>query len=534
MEIIVPVVADAFRQLKDYNEVMMARELYQFYNSSTELMKPLRLVGRVALKYIVAVGEHLKENKMGDEFEVFSKTIKKEKGLKIFGDKGVNNNPTWDRLKMLSSPDVELSLNDISETLRLLGGVIEELGKMATDRTKWTEKGFFKKDLHHIQPLHTIKRKEIKQLSIDSIWDITFNVQSGGGSWPMPALGELEEIRKAYRTIYDGADYTRVTKGMSKKEKGKIFDAQRGRGGKEGGVQDALPFQGSRRIRDMAVQHPETKDVQFIDKTEFGDWKKKGYALRPLSPDQKKFVMTSPGDKNGWAVRGMTLWKLKEGSTVWAIDRIFGLPPGADISGTTGDMMALLEVLINILYPPQGKLRVGVIDKRDITPVIELLYLFPFAAMVSLYHHTVLEMGLTLSFNDPAISYQVGYYTTLLPEWVAKRDNATCRNVYKILKKWEDHPTNLKVVYFTEQDGKTWGAVCSDEEDLKRYREIALVSKHYNKFDKLKDKKNITFNDLHGMKLKVGKVDAWEKFLAGVMEKRIAMNSVVSEQTKVL
>jgi hypothetical protein len=36
------------------------------------------------------------------------------------------------------------------------------------------------------------------------------------------------------------------------------------------------------------------------------------------------------------------------------------------------------------------------------------------------------------------------------------------------------------------------------------------------------------------MKLKVGKVDAWEKFLAGVMEKRIAMNSVVSEQTKVL
>ena len=87
MEIIVPVVADAFRQLKDYNEVMMARELYQFYNSSTELMKPLRLVGRVALKYIVAVGEHLKENKMEEGLDVLKKTLKKEKGLKIFGDK---------------------------------------------------------------------------------------------------------------------------------------------------------------------------------------------------------------------------------------------------------------------------------------------------------------------------------------------------------------------------------------------------------------------------------------------------------------
>jgi len=534
MEIIVPVVADAFRQLKDYNEVMMARELYQFYNSSPELMKPLRMVGRVALKYIVAVGEYLQKNKMDDAFKAFSETIKKEKTLKIFGDMGVNNNPTLDRLKVLSGPNVELSLNDISETLRLLGGVIEELGKMATDRTKWTEKGkLWWKDRHHIQPLHAKKGKGIKQLSIDSIWDITFNVKSGGVSWPMPALGELEEIRKAYRTIYDGAEYKMVTKKMSKKEKGDIFDAQRGRGGKDGGVKDALPFQGSRRIRDMAVQHPGTKEVQFIDKKKFGDWKKKGYELRPLSQDQKKFVMTSPGDKNGWAVRGMTLWKLKEGSTVWAIDRIFGLPPGADISGTTGDMMALLEVLINILYPPKDKLRVGVIDKRNITPVIELLYLFPFAAMVSLYHHTVLEMGLTLSFNDPAISYQVGYYTTLLPEWVAKRNNETCKKVHKILKKWEDHPTNLKVVYFAE-GGNTWGAVCSNEEDLKHYREIALVSKNYNKFDKLKDNKYITLSDLKGMKLKVEKLDAWDKFVAGVMEKRRIINSVVSEQTKVM
>jgi hypothetical protein len=524
MEIIVPAVANAFRHLKDYNEVMMARELYRFFDNSADLMKPLRLVGRAALKYIVALGEYLEQNKMNEEFKVFMGTIKKEKTLKIFGDQGIAENANMERLKMLSGPNVKLSLNDISETLRLLGGVIEDVSKKATDRTKWIKKKKlgFTTDKHHIQPLHAKKGKDIRQLSIDNIWDITFNVKSKGSSWPMPALGELEEIRKAYRTIYDGADYTRVTKKMSKKDKGDIFAAQRGRGGEEGGVRDALPFKGSRRMRDMAVQHPDTKDVQFIDKRDLETWEKKGYRLRPLSPDQKKYVMTSPGDKNGWAIRGMTLWKLKEGSTVWAMDRIFGLPPGADISGTTGDMMALLEVLINILYPPQGQRRVGVIDEHDITDIIEVLYLFPFAAMVSLYHHTVLEMALTLSFNDPDINYQV-----------AKRNNKTCRSVYNILKKWENHPTNLKVVYYTE-DGSTWGAVCSTEEDLKQYREIASVSKHYNEFDKRRKKKTISLSDLRAMKLNVAKPDKWDAFISDVIDKRIAMNTVISEKTRVI
>jgi hypothetical protein len=535
MEIIVPAVANAFRHLKDYNEVMMARELYRFFDNSADLMKPLRLVGRVALKYIVALGEYLEQNKMNEAFKVFMGTIKKEKTLKIFGDQGIAEHANMERLRMLSGPNVKLSLNDISETLRLLGGVIEDVSKKATDRTKWIKKKKlgFTTDKHHIQPLHAKKGKDVRQLSIDNIWDITFNVKSKGSSWPMPALGELEEIRKAYRTIYDGADYKRVTKKMSKKDKDDIFAAQRGRGGEEGGVQDALPFKGSRRMRDMAVQHPDTGDVQFIDKKSFKDWEKRGYRLRPLSPDQKKYVMTSPGDKNGWAIRGMTLWKLKEGSTVWAMDRIFGLPPGADISGTTGDMMALLEVLINILYPPQGQRRVGVIDENDITEIIEVLYLFPFAAMVSLYHHTVLEMALTLSFNDPDINYQVGYYTTLLPERVAKRNNKTCRGVYNILKKWENHPTNLKVVYYTE-DGSTWGAVCSTEEDLKQYREIASVSKHYNEFDKRRKKKTISLSDLRAMKLNVEKPNKWDAFIADVIDNRIAMNTVISEKTKVI
>jgi len=93
-------------------------------------------------------------------------------------------------------------------------------------------------------------------------------------------------------------------------------------------------------------------------------------------------------------------------STVGRMERLFGLldlderSEGADISGTTADQIFFLRYW-------SGKLA------RSLDP---LLYLLPVATLVSPYHHSLLEVALTLSYNEniTGVSYVVGEYETLV------------------------------------------------------------------------------------------------------------------------
>jgi len=91
-------------------------------------------------------------------------------------------------------------------------------------------------------------------------------------------------------------------------------------------------------------------------------------------------------------------------STVGRMERMFGLldlaekSEGADISGTTADQVYFLKYF----------------SKETNVPIDPILYLLPVATLVAPYHHSILEVALTLSFKG-IIDYTVGLYDTLKP-----------------------------------------------------------------------------------------------------------------------
>lgn len=111
--------------------------------------------------------------------------------------------------------------------------------------------------------------------------------------------------------------------------------------------------------------------------------------------------------KSTAATAGISRYRLEPKSTVRKIDLVFGLPEGADISGTTADSIFFMEhvgaFLTSIGAPP------GVI--ASLGPVVQLLA--P-ATMVAIAHHTLLETALTLTING-YMTYSIGFYTTLMP-----------------------------------------------------------------------------------------------------------------------
>jgi hypothetical protein len=91
-------------------------------------------------------------------------------------------------------------------------------------------------------------------------------------------------------------------------------------------------------------------------------------------------------------------------STVGRMERMFGLldlaekSEGADISGTTADQVDFLKYF----------------SRETNVQIDPILYLLPVATLVAPYHHSILEVALTLSFKG-IIDYTVGLYDTLKP-----------------------------------------------------------------------------------------------------------------------
>ncbi len=90
-------------------------------------------------------------------------------------------------------------------------------------------------------------------------------------------------------------------------------------------------------------------------------------------------------------------------STVGRMERVFGLmdldekSEGADISGTTADQIYFLQFWA----------------RQFGRPLDPTLYLLPIATLVTPYHHSLLEVALTLSYNK-IIKYVIGQYDTLI------------------------------------------------------------------------------------------------------------------------
>lgn len=180
------------------------------------------------------------------------------------------------------------------------------------------------------------------------------------------------------------------------------------------------------------------------------------------------------GVKQGLA--GNTMHTLNQGSTVRAIDLLFGLPQGADISGTTADTVFALETLLTLCAPNQRRM---------------LCLLLPLVGMVPEYHHTTLEVALTLTMND-VVTYAPGFYTTLYPNETARlglkeatnpqveservRFDEAKAKIKAALEAAEKNPRNRHMLVFTARDCSLRALVMETEEEVARYRKFAALT----------------------------------------------------------
>jgi hypothetical protein len=156
-------------------------------------------------------------------------------------------------------------------------------------------------------------------------------------------------------------------------------------------------------------------------------------------------------------------------------------------------MMFGLEMLANIRFPPTFG---GSGGRPEVLP---LLYLLPVAAMVSHYHHTILECAMTQTLNGE-IDYAVGFYTSLIPKACMKSQSPRVKEIRTLLQKWEDHPTNFKAIFVEEWNG-TWAYLFTTRREVDAFRSFATVT--YDRYEKvfapLRKKKQIGTKDIQSI-----------------------------------
>lgn len=112
------------------------------------------------------------------------------------------------------------------------------------------------------------------------------------------------------------------------------------------------------------------------------------------------------------AKTGMTGARAGDTSVVRAIDRLFDLTVGVEISGTTADCTFDLELVNNLAIQniPDQQMKASAAAMLHVA-----YYLMPVGTIVANMHHTLLEVALTLSF-DGLMDYHVGYFKSLVPK----------------------------------------------------------------------------------------------------------------------
>lgn len=159
--------------------------------------------------------------------------------------------------------------------------------------------------------------------------------------------------------------------------------------------------------------------------------------------------------------RGIDIKQATANSTVKKIEDLFGLPLGADISGTTADSIYFVEKFCakcNIPYDPAYQM-------------------LPLASIVRARHHALLEVALTLSSHG-IVNYHIGFYTTLEPAASTHPGVGKLRGVFK---KWEGHNWNQHIIVYFDQANRIDGGWLFGDQ-LGKYARLADVYLNYQDF----------------------------------------------------
>lgn len=230
-------------------------------------------------------------------------------------------------------------------------------------------------------------------------------------------------------------------------------------------------------VEDVLKGSADDKRKSYQTLADEGFWEKKEGGLRQRFDANKnpKHTEYAAARTEAWVqassrpASGIARWDVDfDKDTTGRMDQVFGLMPGATISGTTTDNIYFLDKF----------------SRMHLDPVY---YLLPVAAIVAGGHHSLLEVALPLTLNH-VIDYTVGLYTTLLPKQVEGGNAPTGALAIKgVLKNFEEKPENhLMLVYYqgvgqpkgcllydTATDLRSWQVIArADERLLRKFKEI--------------------------------------------------------------
>lgn len=262
-----------------------------------------------------------------------------------------------------------------------------------------------------------------------------------------------------------------------------------------------------------------------------------------------------------WRDTWSSTFILEYNSIVRAIDRTFGLPEGADISGTTADSIFGMEAVMHL--SGKGQESIGTKKDEGEFQVKEeywsehykasggypgYVILLPLITMVKHGHHALLECALTFMLTGYIDAYHIGYYTTLWP-----KGSAGSGKLWEILEKWEDSKSNPRILIERDEDGfVTGGWLFETGEKLSGFEFSEVVELNYHRYvnifmplrDAMKEKHKINKlyftalmmqdrDDLYDLELKIldengkrlqdwadenGKYENYDEFAEGLKE----------------
>jgi hypothetical protein len=175
------------------------------------------------------------------------------------------------------------------------------------------------------------------------------------------------------------------------------------------------------------------------------------------------------GEDGFW---GISLYRLMPKSTVRKIDLAFGLPEGADISGTTADSI----LVVNRVKSFAGAF--AALGDSVFSGVPEYaLQLLPLVTMVSHGHHTLVESALTLTYHG-YITYAIGFYETLMPgdEHLDGMQDQARGAIERVLARANESKLNRHILCYFDQSSKRYRGYLFDKPgELEKFKRFATV-----------------------------------------------------------
>lgn len=273
------------------------------------------------------------------------------------------------------------------------------------------------------------------------IWGTRGTLQDVSSQWQSLTAQECSDVIRLYGTVAETrTEHLRTTGAIGKDQKAQLhtLKEQYRPGGKpvwkDGRIREE-PASGATPGWHKDWQMPAA--VHGIDIRQAAAVKMQtNVALPPRAGQQRFFTPT------------MT-------STVKKIDKAFGLPVGADISGTTADSIFFIERLARLCNIPYD-------------PLYQLVAL---ATLVAARHHAVLESALTLTLNK-IITYKIGFYESLLP---SDSRHVAKSAIKSALSEHDNHDWNAHILVYFDQPEKVVGGYEFTGEHIDRFRKLATT-----------------------------------------------------------